>query len=381
MKQLLTLFILAVCLAAPMQSVSAQHINKSQSKSVNVKAQTIGVFHGETAHDYIIKWTRDFGSSVTIEMTMDKAAMTGETLASGVTATSFNWKAAGKHHRRYFILASETGEKVKVASRVLPLEGGRNFRDMGGYKTTDGKTVKWGKIFRSGTMVGLTSGDYSYLSDLGIKVVCDFRSNEERAEEPTTWQAGDIDYVSFDYGRSKMMQKFMKNFEDPSKLTGEFMAQSFADGYRSMVYDHKEKFKTVFARLIGGQAPLAFNCSAGKDRTGLGAALILTALGVEKETIIQDYALSEQVVDFMAAYKLKDDLSEEEKKKMEESPFAAMMKLPPEVLKPIFGTNRRNIIAAFDTLEKNHGSVMNYIRDELEVTDEGLKTLRSLYLE
>ena len=78
---------------------------------------------------------------------------------------------------------------MRAANRVLPLEGGRNFRDLGGYETEDGRRVRWCRLFRSGAMARLTPSDYSYLSTLGIRVVCDFRSRAERADEPTRWLA------------------------------------------------------------------------------------------------------------------------------------------------------------------------------------------------
>ena len=82
--------------------------------------------------------------------------------------------------RPYFYLRASDGRGRRVAVRLLPLEGGRNFRDLGGYPAAGGRTVKWGRVFRSGMMANLTGADYDYLSALGIRVVCDFRSRTER---------------------------------------------------------------------------------------------------------------------------------------------------------------------------------------------------------
>ncbi|WP_374139889.1 tyrosine-protein phosphatase [Sphingomonas sp. 32-62-10] len=71
--------------------------------------------------------------------------------------------------------------------RVLPLQGGQNFRDLGGYKTTSGRTVRWRVLYRSGSMHFLTPADYAFLEGLGIRTVCDFRDNLERKREPVTW--------------------------------------------------------------------------------------------------------------------------------------------------------------------------------------------------
>jgi protein-tyrosine phosphatase len=89
--------------------------------------------------------------------------------------------------RPYFYVATDGGAGVWTAERVLPLQGGRNFRDMGGYATEDSRRVKWGKIYRSGSMAGLTEADQAYLSRLGVKLVCDLRTTQERKAEPNKW--------------------------------------------------------------------------------------------------------------------------------------------------------------------------------------------------
>src|SRR5580698_6023676 len=87
--------------------------------------------------------------------------------------------------------------------RVVPLEGGRNFRDLGGYLTSDGRRVKWGKLFRSGSLAGLTPADYDYLSRLSIKIVCDLRTVQERNAEPNRWcQAANIGYWAREHHES-----------------------------------------------------------------------------------------------------------------------------------------------------------------------------------
>ena len=102
-------------------------------------------------------------------------------IADDITLGKFKLSAdqvdAGK--RAYFWVKPEQGTIRMVAERVLPLEGGRNFRDLGGYQTSSGATVKWGILYRSGVMTGLTQQDYNYLRQLGINQICDFRAKEE----------------------------------------------------------------------------------------------------------------------------------------------------------------------------------------------------------
>lgn len=120
---------------------------------------------------------------------------------------------------------------------------------------------------------------------------------------------------------------------------------------------------------------MAFNCSAGKDRAGIGAALVLTALGVPRETILQDYALSETYVDYMKEF------SEASTSEAADSPFAFLMQLPPEVLAPLLRSDPRYLETAFADLEAQHGSVINFIQQELDVTDSMLTDMRRTLLE
>lgn len=267
-----------------------------------------------------------------------------------------------------------------VAERVLPLHGGVNFRDLGGYRTEDGRSVVWGKLFRSGTMSDLTSADYEYLSKLGIKTFCDFRSSEERTEEPTQYQqfAPAAQMLSKDYSlRDMMNDSFTEALAQLS--TREQAIQAFGSFYRKGVTTYAGQFRDMFAQLLQNKAPLAFNCSAGKDRTGMAAALLLSALGVPRDVVVADYALSEQAYDFGLR---------EMKKRMTthqeiggESPHNQMFaKLPREVINVFMGTDPALIEAFFQQIEQDYGSVANYLSKEIQLSDADIAQLRNLYL-
>jgi len=133
---------------------------------------------------------------------------------------------------------SESTDQAVVATsaahqRLLPLQGGRNFRDLGGYETSDGRLVKWGLLFRSGSMGGLTKLDYAYLESRGIRVVCDFRDNRERAAEPSAWPAGRAPTILSD--EYVMDAGFMMPAGAPASWTEDQVRTAFTASYPRML--------------------------------------------------------------------------------------------------------------------------------------------------
>jgi protein-tyrosine phosphatase len=254
-------------------------------------------------------------------------------------------------------------------SRVLPLEGGRNFRDLGGYRTDDGRRVKWGKIFRSGNMAGLTQADFDYLSKLEIRTICDLRTTLERQMEPNKWQqVANIAYWSREYE---------SGFGELRKLLGaESNLSSAADaraamivGYRRLPFHQAVAYRELFARLAAGQIPLVVNCSAGKDRAGTAAAIILSALGVPREAVIQDYLLTEKTLDTRVFLEGARDRK------------GSLAKHPPGVTAAILTADASYLHAALDAIAERHGTLTGYLQDELGVTPQALDVIRESLLE
>lgn len=253
--------------------------------------------------------------------------------------------------------------------RVVALEGGRNFRDLGGYRAAGGHTVKWGLLYRSGSMTGLTAGDYATLEKRGIRVVCDLRDSRERAAEPVNWpgepgrEAPRVLFDDYQLDQSALMPK-----GPPGEWTADAARASFAASYPRILAQFNGQYRRMFAELLAGHAPLAFNCSAGKDRTGIGAALLLTALGVPRETVIADYLLSNQTLNPAALMAGKASAA---------GPLAHM---PPEVAKVFMGVDRRYIEAVFAVTDAHQGGTPGYLRDELGLGPAQIRRLRALYL-
>ncbi|MEM6539029.1 MAG: tyrosine-protein phosphatase [Pseudomonadota bacterium] len=347
-----------------------------------VKILNAEVVNGDTANDYSLSWTTEpSGAPVTISWSSDPsfAAGGGTALPVNMDAAELNWSATGAPQRRYFQIAPEKGAPVIVATRLLPLEGGRNFRDLGGYETEDGRTVKWGHVFRSGRMSGLTENDYDYLGDLGITTICDFRDSDERVEDPTNWAAGDINYQVFTDApeREPRENPMFAALLDPD-ATPEDVKNSMAEGYWEIALGEAEGYTKMFEDLAAGRIPLAFNCSAGKDRAGTAAALILTALGVPRETIVYDYALSDDYVDYMAEFMGPE--AQAAVAENPESPYAFLFQLPPEKVAPLMASHPVYIESTFAELDERYGSTLAFIQTELSVSDADLDRIRERLL-
>lgn len=335
----------------------------------------VSVSRTSTDAPAIIEWTTEPpGAPVNLLSSADPDAVAAEMqpIASELTTGRYEAAPAG---RRYFALSTGNGEIVRAAARVLPLEGGRNFRDVGGYTTADGQRVKWGAVFRSGTMVGLTESDYAYLDDLDAKVLVDFRSAEERAAEPTDWLPDAPEYWARDYSSQSSADGFralLTSGELSAATTRAVMTRSYHD----TATEHAEAYAVMFDRLASGEVPLVFNCSAGRDRTGVAAALLLTALGVPREQVAADYAMSDDIVDYGAAFLEQSDGAD-----ADEGPYAFLRQLPPDVVMPLLASEPAYIEAALDALEAEHGSVLAFIQTRLDVSDEELAAIRALMLE
>ena len=322
----------------------------------------------------VISWTTaPAGAPVSLSVATDpqNAPTSGRPLADGVTGQTFT-HGPKPGERLYYTVTPEGGDGVQAALRLLPLAGGRNFRDLGGYETIDGRRVKWGRLFRSCTMHALTDEDYALIKGLGVKTVVDFRATEERRDEPTQWRAGAVDTLNWDYGSADSSGELRKLFSKPG-ITPEDIATAMAGMYRGMVYEHGDKYAAMFDSIISSNAPLTFHCSAGKDRTGIAAALILSALEVPRETVLADYALSDKLVDYEAAFA---DPAEHD----DASPYAFLSKMPRELVRPLLKSDPAYLSAALAQIEEDHGSVLTYIQTELGVDDTELAALRAQML-
>ena len=248
--------------------------------------------------------------------------------------------------------------------RILNLEGAINLRELGGYPTKDSTTIKYNKLLRSGDISNLTTNSLNYLKKYGLKYVIDFRSNQEQQ----TW--------------SDVTSNFHRIYSDPVyPLTGngDKLAGAINHGdysylgliYQSVVLDKhgQEAYRFLFDRLLNNKQDhqsLLFHCAAGKDRTGIGALLILKALGVDDEIITKDYLLTNlmyQDSDEIEAT-LNDDNGNQDINKMN------MTK-----------GDLESITSVFEAIEHYYGSFENYLAKALGIDQTKLAELKRIYTE
>lgn len=255
-------------------------------------------------------------------------------------------------------------QAASSASRFILLEGGRNFRDLGGYRTADGHVVKRGVVYRSGSLGSLTPRGQADLARLHVARIIDLRTTDERSRDANDLKAAfGTRYWTRDYMMS--MGDARSFFADPSKLTAESMRAMMAGAYRMMAKEQAPSYRVLFAELVSGNAPLVVNCTAGKDRTGIASALVLTVLGVPYATVRQDFLLSNGAPGMDT---LQSSLS------------PAFTRLPPEVAAPLVGVDGSYLDAAFDQLRRDYGSVENFMARELNVGPVEVAKLRKRML-
>lgn len=169
------------------------------------------------------------------------------------------------------------------------LEGASNLRDLGGYRTSDRRRVRRGKVFRSAALAKLTERDLLTLAALGIRVICDFRGVAERERAPTVLTGPDIVSLPIEPSVGAGLRDILHTKE----ATGEALHNVLERAYVAYALASQAQYGALFARLLAGEAPLLFHCSAGKDRTGFAAALLLTALGVAWDDVVADFVATD----------------------------------------------------------------------------------------
>ena len=242
-------------------------------------------------------------------------------------------------------------------SRSLDLAGASNFRDLGGYAALDGRQVRWRRIFRSDHLAGLTPQDMQVLSGLGLERSVDFRGLAERAA--LAYELPSVRYQALPI-EPTVVQRAKEMALAGRQMTGPMAVQLMQDTYRAFVSDNARQFASLFEQLLAEDTPLVFHCTAGKDRTGFAAALVLLALGVSREVVMQDYLLTNGLY---------------------RRPASIASSAPEEVLNVIWRVQADFLQAALQAVDSDHGGVQQYLRRRLAVDDAASKRLAQLYLQ
>jgi len=255
--------------------------------------------------------------------------------------------------RIYFMLKTESETRI-LSDRHLPMEGGYNFRDLGGFRTKEGRYTKWGKLFRADELSNLSQNDLKYLTSIPITSVIDFRAQAEARRSPdrlppTVQFTYPIAITPGNLSTEGVQANLLKtNIDSHMKHMNRLLVSDPAC---------VRAFRIFFAIVQNNlSAPLIFHCSAGKDRAGMAAALVLFSLGVDEETVMEDYLtskiyLSDKYDAFIAKYPRAES---------------------------IFTVKRMFLQAGINQIKREHGSIINFLTKVLKVD---IVRMRRLYLE
>lgn len=263
-------------------------------------------------------------------------------------------------------------QEQRSAHRLLNFEGISNFRDLGGYSTQDGRRVKWGKLYRSGTFAEASRADLAGLSALSLETFIDFRSELEKTEEPNRLPEPPaftvIDIPVLDDGNKALVGEVMDRIES-GNFDGFDPNQAMLTANRQFASEFTPQFKEfVHTVLQADGAPIVWHCSAGKDRTGFAAAILLRILDVPTETIMQDYMASRTP----ALESRKGQLRMLELFKGEEAARKIAI---------LMGVEEAWLEASFTQIDATWGSFDNYVETGLQLNAADIQRLRDNLLE
>jgi protein-tyrosine phosphatase len=198
-------------------------------------------------------------------------------------------------------------------------------------------------------------------------VAYDLRSNTERTHYPNKLRGiAEIQYQFFDHDQ---MPGDIDKMRRLPHMRPEQTRQIMMSLYRTLPYDFRLAYRTLFLHLANGDVPIVFNCTGGKDRTGVAAALVLTTLGVPRDTVLDDYLLTEFFFDRSCEIVLQGKQAEL---------FAGVER---EVWEPFMRTDRAYLDAMFDQLREAHGSVDAYLEAELDISHATVEQIRARLLD
>ena len=267
--------------------------------------------------------------------------------------------------QRYYFAAECNGDKddvVIVSEKQIAVSGQPNFADLGGIVTADGHSVKWGKVYRSGELSKLTDNDIAYMASLKLDAIIDFRFPAEKEKAPDRFPEG-VDTIPIHIADGSYDENTIKKW----LMTGntEAFDTMLIHVNKVLVMEEQESFKEFFDHLEKGETIL-FHCTKGKDRAGFAAAMFLSALGVDRETVIDNYLESNEYL---------SDATEQTIQYVNKMSNGI---INGELLRPILEVRPEYIQTAFDIIDKEYGGVETYLRNNLQVD---IEKLRDLYLD
>lgn len=259
-------------------------------------------------------------------------------------------------------------------SRHIALESVDNFRDMGGYRARDGRTVRWGRLFRSGHLGNMSEACGTEMLARDIETVIDFRSDAEKEHRPVQWPCTwrpRYHAVPIGGNAAAWVRAMITSIAEADFPADEARAQ-FLTAFKTIPIQNAPGLKTLFDILLDdhqGNAAL-FHCTAGKDRTGIAAALVLRALDIDEEQVLEDFLMTNQVVDLeTASTALAERIG-----------ARAGKRVTAEAVRPLVGVEADFLRAADTAIADRFGSLSTYMQTALGLTPDRQDRLKDMYL-
>ena len=248
-----------------------------------------------------------------------------------------------------------------AGEREIHLKGTTNTRDIGGLQTNDMSTLRWGQIIRSDKLSGLTANDFQKLEEIGLKTVIDLRTNKEHNKSPTVWQGENPpQFFHFPVGDANndwftAQRKMMKK----NRFTQDQSLEHMVEGYRMIAEEGTSSYQKLMGVVLDeSNWPVLIHCNAGKDRSGVGIALILEALGVNRETIMEEYLLTNEISRIEEKAVI---LSKESKKSSRGNKYSKGTSA--NAWLPIVGVRAEMLEAFYASVDERYGSVDAFLTE------------------
>jgi protein-tyrosine phosphatase len=315
--------------------------------------------------DFLLKWevSPDQEGHIDIYSSLTDSSLTSFTplTSKRVTDQVLRVSPTGSGLREYFMLRTSGVYSGVVANRTIDMDNIKNFRDVGGYFTSDGRQIKWGEIYRSADMSSATLYDQERIRRLNIRMVIDFRSEKTAKKYPLLLHPS-IRKVALPLtpmDAEKLDEQIRDKHFDRSDAI-RYVQESYVD----IVENHKEDFGEMFDLLTNdSNYPILLAGSLGKDGVGLASYFILYALGVQHSILEEDYMLSNREIDPAKA-------------KIDARNLPEPMQ---EAVTAMLSVNKAYLNYVVEHIKQKYGSVDNYLEKELRVTI-GKKNLLRKYL-
>lgn len=326
---------------------------------VAVKLERDGNTYSLTLSDSLAQDTLSITPSLSAE------CLAGEYQSYSPSSQVIEMQLDGASKRHFFHLRSLRGDSQVVAERCLAFDGTPNFRDYGGYLNQSGKRVRWGRFYRSGQLASLTENDINYFDGLNIDTVFDFRRIEEAERDVSLFPENKPNVLGLPIDPGSTLS-FFSNLES-GNLAAEDMEGFMCTINGEFAIDHAPVYKKMFASLLeGDDKGTLVHCSAGKDRTGFAAAVILSALNVGRDVVMHDYLLTGEYFNI-------DREIDRIAKKYNWSGAS-------DIIRPMLAVKESYLLAAFDAIDNNFSAMNIYLEEMLGVGEEERAFLQSRYL-